>query len=135
MGIGLRFAIELILLTALTGIGGPVPVRFLSMSSRLLPCVSGTKKMTKKRAANVMKLNAQKVPWNPNIVEKSTNVLVTMNVHDQLNAVTREAADPRILAGKISPIISHGIGPKPIENPIMYTAKLRSGSHPYGTTS
>lgn len=62
MGIGLRFAMELILLTALTGTGGPVPVRFLSMSSRLLPCVSGTKNMTKKREENVIQLNAQNVP-------------------------------------------------------------------------
>lgn len=98
MGIGLRFAMELILRTALTGTGGPVPVRFLSISSRLLPCVSGTKKMTKNRAESVIQLNAQNVPWNPIRVEKSTNVFVTTNVHDQLNAVTREAADPRILA-------------------------------------
>lgn len=35
-----------------------------------------------------------------------------MKVHDQLNPVATEAAEPRILAGKISPIISHGIGPE-----------------------
>ena len=40
---------------------------------------------------------------------------VTMNVHVQLKAVAMEAAAPRILPGKISPIMSHGIGPKPAE--------------------
>ena len=43
------------------------------------------------------------------------NVFVTMKVQVQLNAVAMEAAGPRILPGKISPIMSHGIGPKPTE--------------------
>lgn len=49
----------------------------------------------------------------------SWNDLVTTNVHDQLKAVATDAADPRIFAGRISPIISHGIGPKPSEKPKM----------------
>lgn len=72
-----------------------------------------------------------------------------MNVQAQLNAVATEAADPRIFPGKISPIINckkckfsvnlkllyldsltHGIGPKPSENPITYITKLARGSHP-----
>jgi hypothetical protein len=40
---------------------------------------------------------------------------VTINVQDQLKAVEIEAAAPRIRLGNISPIISHGIGPKPTE--------------------
>lgn len=44
---------------------------------------------------------------------RSANVFVTINVHDQLKPVATDAAVPRILAGKISPIINHGIGPKP----------------------
>lgn len=47
---------------------------------------------------------------------RSANVFVTMKVHDQLKPVATEAAEPRILAGKISPIISHGIGPKVKKN-------------------
>lgn len=47
----------------------------------------------------------------------SRNDLVTINVQDQLKAVATEAAEPRIFAGSISPIINHGIGPKPNENP------------------
>ena len=42
-------------------------------------------------------------------------VLVTINVHAQLKAVEIEAAAPRIRLGNISPIISQGIGPKPIK--------------------
>jgi hypothetical protein len=44
--------------------------------------------------------------------------LVTMKVQVQLKAVAMEAAAPRILPGKISPIMSHGIGPNPVENEI-----------------
>ena len=42
-------------------------------------------------------------------------VFVTMNVQAQLKAVEIEAAAPLIRLGKISPIISQGIGPKPIK--------------------
>lgn len=42
-----------------------------------------------------------------------------MKVQDQLNAVATEAAEPLILAGRISPIISQGMGPKPSEKPNM----------------
>ncbi len=38
-----------------------------------------------------------------------------MNVQAQLNPVEMLAAAPRILLGKISPIMSQGIGPKPTE--------------------
>jgi hypothetical protein len=36
----------------------------------------------------------------------SGKVLVTTNVQNQLKAVATEAAEPRILPGKISPIIN-----------------------------
>lgn len=45
----------------------------------------------------------------------STKVLVTMKVHDQFKLVATLAAEPRIFAGNISPIISQGIGPNPRE--------------------
>ena len=45
----------------------------------------------------------------------SINVLVTTNVNAQFRAVAKEAAVPRIRLGKTSPIISQGIGPKPME--------------------
>jgi len=92
MGKGLRLAMELILLTFL--------VRFFSMSSRLLPCVSGTEIMTKNRPARHMAPNIQNVMALPSPVMRSVNVLVTTNVHVQLNPVTIEAAEPRILAVK-----------------------------------
>lgn len=56
--------------------------------------------------------------------------IVTMNVHDQLNPVATEAADPRILAGRISPIINHGIGPKPKLKLSTYMTKVANGNHP-----
>lgn len=65
----------------------------------------------------------------------SWNVFVTKNVHDQLKAVATEAADPRILAGKISPIISHGIGPNPIENDNTKIIRLANGNHEIPLTS
>lgn len=65
----------------------------------------------------------------------SLNVLVTINVHVQLNAVATDAAEPRILAGNISPIINHGIGPKPIEKDKTKVIKLASGIHPMLLTS
>jgi hypothetical protein len=46
------------------------------------------------------------------------NDFVTMKVQVQLKAVAMEAAGPLILPGKISPIISQGIGPNPVENEI-----------------
>ena len=45
----------------------------------------------------------------------SINVFVTTKVNAQFKAVAKDAAVPRIRLGKTSPIISHGIGPKPIE--------------------
>lgn len=57
-------------------------------------------------------------------------VLVTIKVQVQLNAVATDAAIPLTLAGRISPIISQGIGPKPNENPRTYTIKLANGSQP-----
>jgi hypothetical protein len=47
----------------------------------------------------------------PKAATNSGNDLVTMNVQLQLNAVAVAAAEPRILPGKISPIMSQGIGP------------------------
>lgn len=58
-----------------------------------------------------------------------------MNVQVQLNAVATDAAEPRILAGKISPIINHGIGPKPIEKDNTKSIKLANGIHPMVLTS
>lgn len=105
MGRGFKLAIELIRLTFLTGTltlgppsGLPPPVRFLSMSSKLLPWVSGTKMMTKNRPTRQTTPNSQKAPCVPSRAVKSLKVLVTINVQVQLNAVAREAAEPRILA-------------------------------------
>ena len=53
-----------------------------------------------------------------------------MNVHVQLKAVEIEAAGPLIRLGKISPIISQGIGPNPIEKLTTYTISAMSGIHP-----
>lgn len=58
-----------------------------------------------------------------------------MNVQAQLKAVDSEAAGPLILAGRISPIISHGTGPKPREKPNTYITKLTNGNHPTASTS
>ena len=57
-------------------------------------------------------------------------VFVTINVHVQLKAVEIEAAGPLIRLGNISPIISHGIGPNPIEKLTTYTIRAKSGIHP-----
>lgn len=48
-----------------------------------------------------------------------------MNVQDQLKPVATDAADPRIFAGKISPIISHGIGPDHFTKKYEYLAIIR----------
>ena len=85
------------------------------------------------------------------------NVFVTMNVHAQLKAVEKEAAGPksiyifqkdlclykfflicawkklkipRMRLGNISPIISQGIGPNPIEKLTTYTTKAIRGIQP-----
>lgn len=86
---------ELILRAVLTGILGPSPVRFLSMSSKLLPCVSGTNTMTKTRAKQ------QHAPYIRNRMPKPSpppNVLVMMKVANQLKLVAIEAPEPLILA-------------------------------------
>jgi len=97
IGSGFRCAIELILLTCLTGTL-PTPVKLRSMSSRLLPWVSGTQNMINTRPIKQMPPNIQKVPSVPKTRNKSANVLVTTNVQAQLKAVANEAAVPRILA-------------------------------------
>ena len=48
----------------------------------------------------------------------------------QLKAVESEAAGPLIRLGNISPIINHGIGPKPTEKLTTYTIKAISGIQP-----
>ena len=76
-----------------------------------------------------------------------------MNVHAQLKAVEKEAAGPknlyfskrfikifylflkkwkipRMRLGNISPIISQGMGPNPIEKLTTYTTKAISGIQP-----
>lgn len=58
------------------------------------------------------------------------NDFVTMKVHDQLKAVAMEAAAPRILPGNISPIMSQGMGPKPVEKVMTYTIKATRGIQP-----
>jgi hypothetical protein len=58
---------------------------------------------------------------------------VTTKVQVQLNAVAMEAAAPRILDGKSSPIISHGIGPNPAEKETTYTMREMSGIQPGGS--
>ena len=50
-----------------------------------------------------------------------------MNVQLQLKVVTIDAAFPRTFDGKISPIMSHGIGPKPNENPSIKMMQLTKG--------
>lgn len=66
---------------------------------------------------------------------RSLNVFVTMNVHIQLKAVATLAAEPRILPGRISPIINHGMGPNPNENPMTKITKQLSGNQPSVLTS
>jgi len=97
IGSGFRCAIELILLTCLTG-PLPTPVKLRSMSSKLLPWISGTQNMMNIRPIRQMPPNIQKVPSVPKTRNKSANVLVTKNVQAQLKAVANEAAVPRILA-------------------------------------
>lgn len=95
IGEGLRLAMELILRAVLTGILGPSPVRFLSISSKLLPCVSGTNSMTKTRAKQ------QHAPYVRNGMPKPSfppNVLVMTKVANQLKLVAIEAPEPLIFA-------------------------------------
>lgn len=106
-------AIELIRLV----LGTFLPVIVFSICSRLLPRVSGTQTTTKNNPTKHIHPNNQKVPDGPMLVRMLWNVFVTMNVQSQLNAVHIDAAAPLIFAGNISPIISHGMGPKAKENP------------------
>uniref|UniRef100_A0A182UW47 Anaphase-promoting complex subunit 11 RING-H2 finger domain-containing protein n=1 Tax=Anopheles merus TaxID=30066 RepID=A0A182UW47_ANOME len=68
-------------------------------------------------------------------VQVMANVFVTTNVQLQLNAVATDAAEPRILPGRISPIISHGMGPNPSEKPTTNTTNAASGNQPISDTS
>ena len=56
--------------------------------------------------------------WRNQLTWRSMNDFVTMKVQAQLKAVAIEAAGPLIRPGNISPIISQGIGPKPVEKEI-----------------
>lgn len=97
IGNGFKCAMELILRTCLTG-PLPTPVRLRSMSSRLLPWVSGTQNIMNTRPSKQIPPNIQKAPSEPKTRNKSAKVLVTTNVQAQLNAVASEAAVPLILA-------------------------------------
>lgn len=99
-GVGLRLAIELILRAVRTGILGPLPVKFRSMSSRLFPCVSGTHSLTN------TKLSKHHAPYirngmlYPTWCPKSMKDLVIANVVNQLKLVAMEAADPLMRAAQ-----------------------------------
>jgi len=61
------------------------------------------------------------------------NVFVTRKVNAQFKAVAMLAAAPRIRLGKTSPIINHGIGPKPREKLTTYIINAMRGIHPGST--
>lgn len=98
-------------------------------------CTAQTAKPCKTKKAQIISwLPFRPISSHIYIPIMSWNVFVTMNVHDQLNAVATDAAEPRILAGKISPIINHGIGPKPIENDSTKIIKLANGNQEISST-
>ena len=51
-----------------------------------------------------------------------------MKANNQLTAVAMALAAPLALVGKISDMMSQGIGPQPIENPTMYRIRLTRDS-------
>lgn len=63
----------------------------------------------------------------------------SVDILEEIGATSRRYYDGRSclyyycyrLPGKISPIISHGMGPKPMANPMIKNTKLTNGSHPY----
>lgn len=97
IGRGFKCAIELILLTCLTG-PLPTPVKLRSMSSRLLPWVSGTQNIINIKPVKQIPPKSQKAPSAPKTRNKSEKVFVTKNVQAQLKAVANEAAVPLIFA-------------------------------------
>lgn len=73
-------------------------IKLFSMSSSVLPCVSGTNLYVKTRPRAQINANIMNAECVPKALLMSINVLVTMNVHVQLKAVTTDAAVPLIFA-------------------------------------
>jgi len=78
--------------------------------------------------------NIQKVDAEPNVSWIKTNSLVTINAHVQLARIAIPLAAPRTRDGKISDMISIGIGPQPREKPIIYKTRHTTGSFPQSVT-
>ena len=106
-----------------------LPDNSSSISSNILPFVSGTRNTAYNEPKTMMPENMKNTMEGPSFCTKPGNVLVMTKVHDQFSAVTIEAAGPRTFAGRASPIKSQGMGPHPKEKAITYTMKLTSGSH------
>jgi hypothetical protein len=59
---------------------------------------------------------------------------VTKNARSQLMQEERAAAVPLMPGGKISPTISHGTGPAPMENEMKYMQTISIGNQPNPST-
>lgn len=131
-GNGFKYAREFIFFNDLTEslLDRLLAIRLFSISSRVLPCVSGTILNVKTRAMVQMMENIKNAVCVPNALLTSINVLVTTNVQVQLKAVTIDAAVPLTFAGNISPIMSHGTGPAPMAKPKMKMTNAGSGTQP-----
>lgn len=96
--------------------------------SRLLPLVSGTKRMVKTMLSAQHPENSQKVPALVRRSIRSWKVLVMMKAEPQLVRTQTELANPFTREGKISDITSQGMGPQPREKPVMKKPILASAS-------
>ena len=86
-----------------------------SISSKLLPLVSGSLLFMNKNPATHIKLYTQNVPEAPNASFKIGNVKVKIKDATQSENVAIDMATPRILLGNISDKTTHVIGASDME--------------------
>merc|ERR1712086_767003 len=109
------------------------PAKQSSISSRDLPLVSGTIVSTNVTPQIQTPPNSQKVPALPMESLSVPKVSVMMNDSVQLRHVATLAARPRVRAGKISLIMSHGIAPSPREKKETYVMTAAMATFPDGS--
>uniref|UniRef100_A0A2M4DFJ7 Putative secreted protein n=1 Tax=Anopheles darlingi TaxID=43151 RepID=A0A2M4DFJ7_ANODA len=112
-----------------------LPERIAWICALVLPFVSGTLMNTYTVQTAIQAPKNQKVQSEPSSSCMIPNDLVTRNTKVQLNMTA--SADARLLisGAHSSPIIIHGIGPKPSEKLMINSTTEASGSHPMFDTS
>lgn len=111
-----------------------VPDKIAWICALVLPFVSGTLMKTKNVQINMNNAKSQNVIALPIVSFSGPNVCVTTKTKVQLNMTANAEATPLTSGANNSPIINHGIGPKPREKLTINNTTAPNGNHPIAVT-